>query len=355
MKIFGLSLVALLLLSGCAATGGAQQSEDKPYAGRQLVFGGFGGSFEQVMRDEMLVEFEKETGIKVEYVSGTAGGNYAKIAASGASSGIDVVWGNDITHLRGKRDGLWASLDTSVVDNLKDVHELALDPDGIGVGQGINAFVLEYNTEQFAANGIEAPDSWLDLWSPELAGHVLLFDIGVSQSQFFIPVLAEIIGSGQSDVDAAFAKLSELNDVVASYPANAAEADQLFLQDAGWIVLNNLARVQELKKTGFPVEGVYPKEGGILFVNYIDIVKGSPDEDIAQVFVNFMISKYAQELNASQMSQGPVNVKAELTSDVKALVPASDEVLDALIRPDVELVLDNVEDWTARWQREVVK
>ena len=47
----------------------------------EVVFAGYGGTFEQFARNELIPAFEKQTGIKVRFVVGTALSNFAKVMA----------------------------------------------------------------------------------------------------------------------------------------------------------------------------------------------------------------------------------------------------------------------------------
>src|SRR5262245_45593567 len=89
----------------------------------EVVFAGYGGTFEQFARNELIPAFEKETGIKVRYVVGTALSNFAKVMASRNAPEIDVYWSNELTHVAGKLQGLYEKFDAVLVPNLADVVE----------------------------------------------------------------------------------------------------------------------------------------------------------------------------------------------------------------------------------------
>ena len=76
------ALVAALALAG-AVSAQAQQ--------KTFYVAGYGGSFEQTMRKEIIPAFEKKHGVKVEYVAGNSTDTLAKLQAQKANQQIDVA------------------------------------------------------------------------------------------------------------------------------------------------------------------------------------------------------------------------------------------------------------------------
>jgi putative spermidine/putrescine transport system substrate-binding protein len=56
---------------------------------------GYGGSFEQTMRKEIIPAFEKRHGVKVEYIAGNSTDTLAKLVAQKANQQIDVALVDD--------------------------------------------------------------------------------------------------------------------------------------------------------------------------------------------------------------------------------------------------------------------
>ena len=52
---------------------------------------GYGGSFEQTMRKEIIPAFEKSHGVKIEYIAGNSTDTLAKMVAQKANQQIDVA------------------------------------------------------------------------------------------------------------------------------------------------------------------------------------------------------------------------------------------------------------------------
>src|SRR5829696_6105022 len=85
MKISSSLLAAagLVALNVAATPASAQQ--------KTFYVAGYGGSFEQTMRTEVIPDFEKKHGVKVEYVAGNSTDTLAKLQAQKGNQQIDVA------------------------------------------------------------------------------------------------------------------------------------------------------------------------------------------------------------------------------------------------------------------------
>ncbi len=79
------AIIGLTVLAGTAFCGAAQ-AQDKT-----LYVAAYGGSFEQVMRKEVIPPFEQKHGVKVEYVAGNSTDTIAKLQAQKGNQQIDVA------------------------------------------------------------------------------------------------------------------------------------------------------------------------------------------------------------------------------------------------------------------------
>ena len=348
------ALAALMCLvpSGPFAQGKAGPGST-PAAHKEVVFLGFGGTHEKNMKERVLPSFEKKFGVKVLYVTGTMAANFARAQAWKGKPEGDIIWTNDLTHVTGKKLGLYEKLDAHRVTALRDVYETARDAENVGVMQGFQAEGLEYNTKIFRERNLPAPTSWWDLWRPELKGRVGLYAGTNAYTQYLIPTIARIAGGNERNTDAAFAKFRELGPSAPTFAVAPAELDNLLKQGEVWITYNGSSRVYELAAAGFPVDFVYPKEGAVVFGNWFDILKGAPHPELAQELVNYLISPEAQTLFAQHVFFGPINRQTKLDVETARRVPYGSDRLAGMIKLDFEAMNTEVGRWTERWNREV--
>jgi putative spermidine/putrescine transport system substrate-binding protein len=324
-----------------------------PSQQKEVIFYGFGGTHEKNMRTRVIPPFEKKHGVKVTYVTGTSNSNFAKVRAQKDRPEGDVLWTNDVLHVVGKRLGLFEKIDPARMTNLKDLHDIAKDADGVGIMQGFQAEGLQYNTKVFKDKGWPAPASWYDLWKPEFKGRVGLYGASGAYMHYFIPFLARLEGGNEKSVDGAFRKLRELAPSALTFVNAPAELDNLVKQGEVWITFNGSSRVYELAATGFPTDFVYPKEGTILFGNWFEVLKGAPNAELAQEFVNYLVGAEAQELFARHVFFGPINRQTKLDAETGRKVPHTAEQLAKLVKLDYVAMNEQLPAWVDRFNKEI--
>lgn len=324
-----------------------------PAQSRDVVFLGFGGTHEKNMKERVLPGFEQKFGARVVYVPGTMAANFARVQAQKGRPEADVLWDNDLTHVIGKKMGLYERLDLRRVTALKDVYDIAKDADGVGVMQGLQAEGLQYNTKVFRDKGWAPPSSWYDLWKPEFKGRVGVYAGTNAYTQYFIPLLARLEGGNERSTEAAFRKLRELGPSAPTFPAAPAELDNLIKQGEVWIAYNGSSRVYELQAAGFPTDFVYPKEGALIFGNWFEVIKGAPHPELAQELVNYLIGPEAQALFARHVFFGPINRATRLDPETARRVPFGPDQVGRMIKLDFEAMNEEVGRWNERWNKEV--
>lgn len=320
----------------------------------EVVIGGYGGTLEQFFRNDIIPKFEKQTGIKVRYVVGTALSNFAKVVASRSQPDMDIYWSNELTHAAGKQQGLYGKLDPKVVTNLGDVVDFAKDPDGIGVSSYVIATGLQYNSKALADAGIPAPKSWNDLWDPKLKGKVALYSFNVAYSQDLLAILTRLAGGTEKDVSPAFERLKKLRSMgnLTMFASSPAELDNMLVQGQAWVTVNGSPRAYILKDRGAPIDFAYPSEGAGFFTNYFDAVKGAPHPKAAQIFINYLISPEVQLTIAQGAVAAPINTKVQLPEKLKAEVPEG-AILKKMIHIDRNVMNAKLDEWADTWNREI--
>lgn len=97
---------------------------------------------------------------------------------------------------------------------------------------------------------------------------------------------------------------------------------------------------------------VLPKEGTILQINTLNLVKGGPSSEAARKFVDYALSPEAQAAFTAAMYYAPTNAKATVAADVsdRTVVKAMDKVI-----PVDWIGLSKVRDQiTQDWRRKVI-
>ena len=323
-------------------------------ADNELVFGGFGGSFEKSLKATVIPMFEKKFNAKVIYVAGTSSQLNAKILGNPKNPGIDIIWGTDSSYYTGRKAGLWAKLDKAAIPNLADLYPFAVYPDGSGVMMGIQSFGIEYNTKVFAEKGWAPPTSWEDLWDPKYKGHLVAYNLPIGYATVFFSVLAELTHSKPGNYEAAWEKIAKLVPNAMTFVNPPAQVDALFATGGAWIGFNGSARIGQLAEHGVPVALAVPKEGAVLNPNQFVMVKNGPNPKLAAEFINLALGVEAQQKIAETMLLGPVNQKVKLDAKEAAKVPY-DEATKKLWMIDQDPINENIKELTDRWTTVVSK
>src|SRR5258708_37330783 len=149
------AIIGLTVLAGTAFCGAAQAQD------RTLYVAAYGGSFEQVMRKEVIPPFEQKHGVKVEYVAGNSTDTIAKLQAQKGNQQIDVAIVDDGPMYQAVTLGFCAPLAPSPVYG--ELYDVARFASGKATAIGVNGTGIMYDKKTFAENHWPAPSSWNDL------------------------------------------------------------------------------------------------------------------------------------------------------------------------------------------------
>jgi putative spermidine/putrescine transport system substrate-binding protein len=335
-------LLALVLLALGTAQAHAQPT---------LYLASYGGSSEKIFREVVIPAFEQKSGAKVEYVAGTSATNLARLQAERAKPEIDVAMLDDGPMQQAVSLNLCQPVKPS--PEYDALYPIARFPNGKAVGVGVVATGLAYNTVEFAARGWPAPKSWLDLADPKYKGTLLVPTISNSYGTHALLMLARAGGGSEKQPDAGFATMEKLAPNVASFEAASAKMSELFQTKAVTLGVWGNGRVQALADAGFPVAFVYPKEGAVALFTSACVVSGSDVPDLAQSFLQHLMSADVQATLAKGAGWGPTNSKTDLKPWVASRVVYGPAAVAKLVAPDLEVINDQKQDWAKRWSRRI--
>ena len=144
--------VRTLILTGALALAGATAAQ-----AQTLYVAGYGGSFEQTIRKEIMPAFTKKFGATVEYIAGNSTDTVAKLQAQRGNQQIDVAIVDDGPMYQAIALGFCAPI-VGLPD--ADIVKSARYKDDKAVGMGLVATGLMYNTKYFTDKKWSAPTSW---------------------------------------------------------------------------------------------------------------------------------------------------------------------------------------------------
>ena len=284
---------------------------------------------------DVNAEFEKLTGIKVNYVTYESNEDmYPKIKNGGAS--YDIIIPSDYMIERMIAEDMLMEIDVSELPNYKYISEeyrnMYYDPENrYSVPYNVGMVGLIYNSKMVE----EKPTSWTALWDERYAGKILMID----NPRDAFAVAQKILGYSLNSTDE-----KELSDVaqllVEQKPLlQGYVMDEIFNKmESGEaaMVPYYVGDFVLMKDVNPDLDFVYPEEGVNIFVDAVCIPKGAQNYDAAMKYINFLLDPKIALSNAFYIGYATPNKGvlehpdyAEMRNN-KYLYPSKDEM------PDVE-------------------
>lgn len=293
MKKILFALAIFVMCSVCSLTCLAYENEDyyKGLEGTVLNVFNWGEYISDTAEDGMLDvnrEFEKLTGIKVNYVTYESNEDmYPKIKNGGAS--YDIVVPSDYMIERMIGEGMLQKIDVEALPNYKyvceDYKDMYYDPDNeYSVPYNVGMVGLIYNTKMVE----EKPTSWRALWDERYAGKILMIDN--PRDAFAIP--QKILGYSLNSTDEkqlsdAAQMLIEQKPLLQGYVM-----DEIFNKmESGEaaMVPYYVGDFVLMKQINPDLDFVYPEEGVNIFVDSMCIPECAQNYEAAIKYINFML------------------------------------------------------------------
>jgi putative spermidine/putrescine transport system substrate-binding protein len=159
-----------------------------------------------------------------------------------------------------------------------------------------------------------------------------------------------MLGSGkpfseaQYEIEAAFAKLEELKPNLLSVYTTMSQAFNLLEQGEITMLAGNFSSYALPRKNeGVPVDLAAPSEGIFAMPSGICLVKGGPNPELAQAYVNEMLGPVMQ----SALADFSASVPANTTVTAGAIIPEGVPIY----APDWAFVAANRREWIERFDK----
>ena len=339
-------VVSCGLAFGCGAVSAAET----------LVIAGWSGDYEKQLRQVGLITaFEMECKCKVEWLAMSSYENYGRLKSQKDNPQTDIALFDDIVQQQAAREGLFATLDRSIVKHLDDIEPRARLAGDTGVGFGYNVVGVFYNRKVFEEKGIPVPTSWNDWFRPELKGRVVMRSITSAYGLYPLLMMNRLAGGDDNNMEPGLRRLRELVPNVLDFPGNSGKQNQLMLSGDGWLSATGTGDFIELRKKGAPLNFVIPKEGTIGILETVNVVKGAPHPKLAQMFVNALTTPSGQHRMAVALSWMPVSTKVPIDDEIRNNLPLDPAKPLKLVPIDFQAVMTNRGAWTEQFNKDIAK
>jgi putative spermidine/putrescine transport system substrate-binding protein len=339
-----LSRRALLKSTGYAAVGTLATPAILRAQSNEIVIG-CAGSHTAWMEEIVIPHMKEAIGADILFEGTKSSVNLEKMASNKDAPYLSVVQMDDPVMIQAVEADLLTPITADAVPNMTDLRPDAVHMDGMWCNYVQPWAGVAYNTE-FRPDGVA---SWTDLWAPEASGQLIIPSLQNTEGMWTL-FSAAMLGSGkpfseaQYEIDAAFDKLEELKPNLLSVYTTMSQAFNLLEQGEITLLSGNFSSYALPRKaTGVPVDLAAPKEGIFAMPSGICLVKGGPNPELAQAYVNEMLGAEMQSAIAEFSSSVPANT----TVTAGAIIPEGVPIYS----PDWAFVSANRRAWIERFDK----
>ncbi len=294
----------------------------------------------------MFEEFEKATGIKVNFVRFSSGEALARIIAEKNNPQVDVLFGGPVeTFAAGINEGVFESYKSPSFAKLPPRFRHA---DGQWTAIADDPLVFMSNDKFVKENGLKAPASWNDLLAPQYKNMLQMADARTSGTA--VTRIFSILEVNGRDETKAFDYMKKLRPNVQLYTKSGGGGTlPVGLGQAGagiFFIVDAL----DTKAKGYDVTISFPKEGIGTAAEGIALIKGAKNPAAAKKLIDWATSSAMQ----SQFAKYKINF-VPASPDV-ALEPSLAEVLKGakIFAIDADYAGANRKRIVERWVAEVL-
>ncbi len=261
--------------------------------------------------------FQKATGIRVHLSDMSTGPLLAKVSAEAQNPKWDVIWfdGNGAMAALNQQGQLLRGWTPSTAKNYNRLGRSLLPKDHAYFPTGVtSAGALAYNTKLVSAKN--APRTWQELLKPEFRNAVGMNNPAISGPTY--PLLAGLFKQmGVAKGETFFTKLKA--NGLKIYPTN---GNTLQALASGRIKVAMFQDSAELyaKRSGDPVNVIYPRGGVTMLPSDIAISAHAPDMAAAKRFVTWVLSKRGQHVMQDIRAAGSDSLFQPVTNQIKPLL-----------------------------------
>jgi putative spermidine/putrescine transport system substrate-binding protein len=281
-------------------------------AQEKLVVSVWGGSWRDMVAEIIGKKFTAETGVQVDYITGGTIDRLNKEKLAKGNPESDITFTTSHVGWLYANDGLYEQLDLGKVPNAKNlVAQAKISPYHIGTW----AYVYTIGYRPDLMKGVTFA-SWADLWKSELKGKLAAPDFDPSH---LITVAAMLSGGDAATWEKGQPKLKELKPNFKAFYTNDANSQQLIANGETPVQVILSMNAHYMAGEGVPVQLVIPKEGAVLGIDTVAIMKGSKKAELAYKFINVALDPQVQAAIAKFKKGSPVVVDAKVDPEIAKL------------------------------------
>jgi putative spermidine/putrescine transport system substrate-binding protein len=282
------------------------------HAQDKLVVSIWGGSWRDLVAETVAKKFTAETGVPVEFITGGTIDRLNKANLAKGNPESDLTFTTSHVGWIYATDGLFEELDTTKIPNAKNLaDEARISPFHLGAWAYV--YTIGYRADLLGGMKLE---SWEDLWKPELKGKIAAPDFDPSH---IIAISAMLSGGDAAHWEKGEDKLKALKPNFKAFYTNDANSQQLLASGETPVQVVLSMNAYYMISQGVPITLAIPKEGAVLGVDTVAIMKGSKKSELAYKFINALYDPEVQAEIAKIKKGSPAVLNAKIDPEIAKL------------------------------------
>lgn len=238
--------------------------------------------------------FGEKYNVKTSFIRNGSGSTLAKVDAEKKNPQADVWYGGTLDPQ--SQAGEMGLLQGYKSANLQEIMEKFRDPAKVkgNLSSAVYVGILGFgvNTQRLKEKNLPIPKCWKDLTKPEYKSEIQIADPQSSGTAYTaLATFVQLWGEDQ-----AFDYLKQLNSNISQYTKSGIAPARNAARGETAIGIGFLHDYSLEKEQGAPLELISPCEGTGYEIGGISILKGARNLENAKLFVDWALSKEAQEL-----------------------------------------------------------
>jgi iron(III) transport system substrate-binding protein len=294
----------------------------------------------------MFEEFEKATGIKVNFIRFSSGEALARVIAEKNNPRIDVLFGGPVeTFAAGIKEGIFEPYKSPSFAKLPARFKQA---DGQWTAIADDPLVFMTNAAFLKSKGLKPPASWDDLLDPAYKNQLQMADARTSGTA--VTRIFSVLEVNKRDEEKTFAYLKKLRQNVQVYTKSGGGGTlPVGLGQAGGGIFF-IVDALETKAKGYDVVISFPKEGIGSSAEAIALIKGAKNPDAGKKLIDFATSAAMQsKLAEHKVNFVPTNPEVQTEASLAAVLKGAN-----VFPIDDEYAGANRKRIVDRWVKEVL-
>lgn len=307
----------------------------------QLKLQSLGGAYEKILREQVIPNFQKETGFDVVYTVEDDVAMLPKLIAARGRNIYDVVTLDNPTAFAAP--DLWAPDMSAKMPNAADVYATSKPPATANYGSIVYEYAFVHNKDK-----LPTVDSWMDLWEKDLV--VGVPHISQAYGLTFLYIAAMLHGGSAEDLSPGIPAIKKLKNF--KVYKNVSEGLNLFQQKEIDAALYYSHRAQQMIDMGLNIGRATPKEGNWGQRTGGQIPKSTSNMEGSIAWINYTLGVPYQTAFLQGL-YSPTNKKVVPPAELKPKLLLGSDVVENIRELDWKVILPQRDKLVDMWTREI--